>query len=92
MSSAVMDTLRPGRATVTPERPPLREPEVSSISTRALLLEAPGRSSSAYKRIWAVAHEVESWADVEEAVARRHQPFGSRSATRRAISRRRGPR
>ena len=69
MSSAVMDTLRPGRATVTPERPPLREPKVSSIGTRALLLEAPGAFELCLqKRIWAVAHEVESWADVEEAV------------------------
>src|SRR4029450_1609623 len=69
MSSAVMDTLRPGRVTVTQERPPLREPKASSIGTRALLLEAPGAFElHLQKRIWAVAHEVESWADVEEAV------------------------
>jgi KipI family sensor histidine kinase inhibitor len=69
MSSAVMDTLRPGRATVTAERPALSAPKVSSIGTRALLLEAPGAFElRQQKRIWSVADEVLTWADVEEAV------------------------
>ena len=69
MSLAVMDTLRPGRTVATAERPALSAPKVSSIGTRALLLEAPGAFElGQQKRIWAVADEVLTWADVEEAV------------------------
>jgi KipI family sensor histidine kinase inhibitor len=69
MTPAVMDAIRPSRATVTAERPALSEPKVSSIGTRALLLEAPGAFElGQQKRIWSVADEVASWADVEEAV------------------------
>jgi KipI family sensor histidine kinase inhibitor len=63
------DTIRPRRAIVTAERPALREPKLSSIGTRALLLEAPGAFElGQQKRIWSVADEVVTWADVEEAV------------------------
>jgi len=69
MTPAVMDAIRPSRATVTAERPALSAPKVSSIGTRALLLEAPGAFElGQQKRIWSVADEVASWADVEEAV------------------------
>ena len=44
-------------------------PKVSSIGTRALLLEAPGEFDLRQQsRIWALADEVETWPDVEEAV------------------------
>jgi KipI family sensor histidine kinase inhibitor len=69
MAPAVMDAIRPSRATVTAERPALSEPKVSSIGTRALLLEAPGAFDlGQQKRIWSIADEVVRWADVEEAV------------------------
>ena len=69
MAPAVMDAIRPSRATGTAERPALSEPKVSSIGTRALLLEAPGAFElRQQKRIWSVADEVVSWADVEETV------------------------
>jgi KipI family sensor histidine kinase inhibitor len=69
MVPAMADTIRPRRAIVTAERPALREPKLSSIGTRALLLEAPGAFElSLQKRIWSVADEVVTWADVEEAV------------------------
>jgi KipI family sensor histidine kinase inhibitor len=69
MTPAVMDAIRPSRATVTAERPALSAPKVSSIGTRALLLEAPGAFElGQQKRIWSVADEVASWAHVEEAV------------------------
>lgn len=61
--------MRPGRTTVTAERPALGEPKLSSIGTRALLFEAPGAFElRQQKRIWSVADEVATWADVEEAV------------------------
>ena len=69
MASAMIDTIRPNRATVTAERPALSEPKLSSIGTRALLLEAPGAFElRQQKRMWSVADEVVTWADVEEAV------------------------
>jgi KipI family sensor histidine kinase inhibitor len=69
MAPAAMDAIRPSRATVTAERPALSDLKVSSIGTRALLLEAPGAFElGQQKRIWSVADEVASWADVEEAV------------------------
>jgi len=69
MASATVDAIRPRPAPVTAERPALSEPKVSSIGTRALLLEAPGSFElSQQKRIWSVADEVATWSDVEEAV------------------------
>lgn len=69
MASAMMDAIRPGRVTITAERPALREPKLSSIGTRALLFEAPGAFElSQQKRIWSLADEVVTWSDVEEAV------------------------
>jgi KipI family sensor histidine kinase inhibitor len=69
MVPAMADTIRPRRAIVTAERPALSEPKLSSIGTRALLLEAPGAFElGLQKRIWSVADEVVTWADVEEAV------------------------
>src|SRR5882724_3005616 len=69
MASAMIDSIRPSRTTVTAERPALSEPKLSSIGTRALLLEAPGAFElRQQKRIWSVADEVATWADVEEAV------------------------
>ncbi|MBL8697641.1 MAG: 5-oxoprolinase subunit PxpB [Alphaproteobacteria bacterium] len=44
-------------------------PKISSIGTRALLLEAPGEFElRQQKRIWSLADEVAAWPDVEEAV------------------------
>lgn len=44
-------------------------PKVSSIGTRALLLDAPGAFDLRQQsRIWALADEVATWPDVEEAV------------------------
>ena len=44
-------------------------PRISCIGTRALLLEAPGAFElGQQKRIWALADEVSSWPEVEEAV------------------------
>src|SRR5216683_2825315 len=69
MASAMADAIRPRPAVVTAERPALREPKVSSVGTRALLLEAPGAFElSQQKRIWSVADEVATWAGVEETV------------------------
>jgi KipI family sensor histidine kinase inhibitor len=69
MVPAMADTIRPSRAIITAERPVLREPKLSSIGTRALLFEAPGAFElSQQKRIWSLADEVATWADVEEAV------------------------
>ena len=69
MTSAIMDAISPGRVTVTAERPALSEPKLSSIGTRALLFEAPGAFElRQQKRIWSIADEVVTWADVEEAV------------------------
>src|SRR5882724_10722573 len=69
MASAMIDTIRPSRATVTAERPALSEPKLSSIGTRALLLEAPGAFElGQQKRIWSVADEVATWPNVEETV------------------------
>lgn len=61
--------MRPGRTIVTAERPALADPKLSSIGTRALLFEAPGAFElRQQKRIWSVADEVATWADVEEVV------------------------
>ena len=69
MASAMTDAIRP-RPVATAERPALSAPKVSSIGTRALLLEAPGAFDlSQQKRIWSVADEVLTWPTVEEAVA-----------------------
>jgi KipI family sensor histidine kinase inhibitor len=69
MASDMIGTLRRSRAAVTAERPALSEPKVSSIGTRALLLEAPGAFElHQQKRIWSIADEVETWAEVEEVV------------------------
>src|SRR5205823_11464116 len=67
--SAMADAIRPRPAVVTAERPALCEPKVTSIGTRALLLEAPGAFElSQQKRIWSVADEVATWDGVEETV------------------------
>lgn len=69
MASAMAEATRPSRAAVTAERPALCAPKVSSIGTRALLLEAPGAFElGQQKRIWSVADEVGAWPEVEEAV------------------------
>jgi KipI family sensor histidine kinase inhibitor len=68
MSSAMTGTLVRRRASSTTERPALSEPKVSLMGTRAVLLEAPGAFElGQQQRIWSLADEVVSWADVEEA-------------------------
>ena len=52
-----------------PSRSPQERPKISSIGTRALLLEAPGDFELAQqKRIWSLAEETATWPDVEEVV------------------------
>lgn len=52
-----------------PSRSPQDQPKISSIGTRALLLEAPGDFELAQqKRIWSLAEETATWPDVEEVV------------------------
>lgn len=68
-ATAIVDAIKPRRSVTTAERPALSEPKVSSIGTRALLLEAPGTFDlKQQKRIWSVADEVLTWPGVEEAV------------------------
>lgn len=45
------------------------EPSISLLGTTALLFEAPGDMNlPSQQRIWALAHEAESWPEVREAV------------------------
>jgi KipI family sensor histidine kinase inhibitor len=68
MASVMTDAIAP-RSLTSAERPSLSAPKVSSIGTRALLLEAPGAFElSQQKRIWSVSDEVLTWPEVEEAV------------------------
>src|SRR5258708_9269702 len=69
MTAAMVDAMKPRPAIATAERPALSEPKVSGVGTRALLLEAPGAFElGQQKRIWSLADEVATWADVEETV------------------------